>query len=390
MIEPNSLVNDPLSDIGRQMASLSPAQRALLELRLLKKHQQAPKSRELITPRRLKSAPLSFNQQGLWVLNQLMPGESVYHTPTVARLKGHLDVPAMTKSLQAIVDRHDALRTIFRTVDGEPVQFVQEVVLDVPVIDLTHLREADREAEGRKVLCDEVRRPFALSQAPLIRAIIVRLREDEHILLATTHHIATDGWSVGIFHRELSALYEAFSSGGASPLRSLPIQYSDYSLWQREWFAGEVYESQLRYWRRQFATMPPALELPTDHARPNVQAYRAFRGNQQTILLPASLSRRLKAICQQENVTLFMLLLAAFQILLHRHTGGEDIVVGTPIAGRQKGETEDLIGLFINTLAIRANVSGRATVREFLNQVKQVALGAYAHQDLPFERLVKE
>jgi aspartate racemase len=386
MIEPNSLVNN----MGRQMAALSPAQRALLELRLRKKNQQAPKSRQSISPRQLKSAPLSYNQQGLWVLNQLMPGEPVYHTPTAARLRGRLDVQALTKSLQAIVDRHDALRTIFRIVDGEPVQFVQDVRLNIPVIDLSHLSEEDREAQCRTVLRNEVRRPFDLSKGPLFRAIIVRLCEDDHVLLVTTHHIVTDGWSVGIFHRELSALYEAFSSSQPLPLGLLPIQYSDYSLWQREWFAGEVYEAQLAYWKRQFATMPPALELPTDHARPNVQAYRAFRGHQQTVILPASLTRRLRAICQQENVTLFMLLLAAYQILLHRYTGEEDIVVGTPIAGRQNAETEELIGLFINTLALRANVSGDGTVSEFLDQVKQVALGAYTHQDLPFERLVKE
>ncbi|PYS74748.1 MAG: non-ribosomal peptide synthetase [Acidobacteria bacterium] len=204
------------------------------------------------------------------------------------------------------------------------------------------------------------------------------------------HHIVTDGWSVGIFHRELSAVYDAYSAGRSSPLPQLPIQYADYSLWQREWFEGEVYESHLAYWKKQFVTMPAVLKLSTDHQRPNVQAYRAFRGAEQTITLPADLTRRLRLLCQKENVTLFMLLMAAYQILLHRYTGEEDIVVGTPIAGRQTAETEELIGLFINTLAIRANVSSTATFHDFLSHVKQVALGAYAHQDLPFERLVKE
>ena len=384
----NSSVAD--SDIAQQLSALTGAKRALLELQLMKKQKRKEKTRQIVTARNLKSAPLSYNQQGLWVLNQLMPGESVYHSPTAARLRGKLDVPALQKALQAIFARHDGLRTVFRAIDGEPVQLVQDVTLDVPVIDLSAADETEREAEALKILRHEARRPFDLSVGPLMRAVIVRLREDEHILLATLHHIVTDGWSFGIIHRELSSFYEAFAAGGPSPFAELPIQYSDYAMWQREWFEGEVYESQLAYWKKQFATMPPALELPADHRRPSVQAYRAFRGDQQTITLSADLTRRIRKLCQQENVTLFMVLMAAYQILLHRYTEEEDIVVGTPIAGRPVPEIEGLIGLFINTLAIRAQVSGGATVREFLNHVKQVALGAYSNQDLPFERLVKE
>ncbi|HEX7721554.1 MAG TPA: amino acid adenylation domain-containing protein [Pyrinomonadaceae bacterium] len=378
------------TDIGRQMAALSPARRALLELRLMKKNQHEQTTRHVITARHRETAPLSYHQQGLWVLNQLMPGESVYHTPTAARLTGTLNVDALTKALQSIVDRHDALRTVFKIVDGAPMQVIQEVELDTPLVDLTEMWEDQREAEALRTLRHEARRPFDLSQGPLVRSVIVRIAEDEHILLVTMHHIVTDGWSVGIFHRELSALYDAYVSGGSSPFSALPIQYPDYAFWQREWFEGDLHESQLAYWKKQFATMPPALELPADHQRPNVQAYRAFRGAQQTIVLPAALARRLRVLCQKENVTLFMLLMAAYQILLHRYTGEEDIVVGTPIAGRQMAETEELIGLFINTLAIRGNVSSDATVRDFLNHMKQVALGAYAHQDLAFEQLVKE
>src|ERR1043166_3114048 len=384
----NSSVAD--SDIAQQLSARTGAKRALLELQLMKKQKRKEKTRQIVTARKLKSAPLSYNQQGLWVLNQLMPGESVYHSPTAARLRGKLDVPALQKALQAIFARHDGLRTVFRAIDGEPVQLVQDVTLDVPVIDLSAADETEREAEALKILRHEARRPFDLSVGPLMRAVIVRLREDEHILLATLHHIVTDGWSFGIIHRELSSFYEAFAAGGPSPFAELPIQYSDYAMWQREWFEGEVYESQLAYWKKQFATMPPALELPADHPRPSVQAYRAFRGDQQTITLSADLTRRIRKLCQQENVTLFMVLMAAYQILLHRYTEEEDIVVGTPIAGRPVPEIEGLIGLFINTLAIRAQVSSGATVREFLNHVKQVALGAYSNQDLPFERLVKE
>jgi len=384
----NPVVAD--SNLAQQLSALTGAKRALLELQLMKKNQRKEKTRQAITARHLKTAPLSYNQQGLWVLNQLMPGESVYHSPTAARLRGQLDVAALKQALQAIVARHDGLRTIFHVVDGEPKQMVQDITLDVPVIDLSNSDEAGAEAEALNILRHEARRPFDLSLGPLMRAVIVRMREDEHILLVTLHHIITDGWSFGILHRELSSLYEAFAAGRPSPFAALPIQYSDYAMWQREWFEKEVYGSQLAYWKKQFVTMPPALELPGDHPRPSVQAYRAFRGDQQTITLSADLTRRIRTLCQKENVTLFMVLMAAYQILLHRYTGEEDIVVGTPIAGRPVPEIEDLIGLFINTLAIRAQVSSGATVREFLNQVKQVALGAYSNQDLPFERLVKE
>jgi amino acid adenylation domain-containing protein len=384
----NPSVADP--KLSQQLSALTGAQRRLLELRLMKKSRREPKARQTITPRQLKTAPLSYNQQGLWLLDQLMPGESGYHTPTATRLKGMLNVEALRQALQGVINRHDALRTIFKTIDGEPIQVVKEIVLEAPRIDLTKKPENERESAALDILRHDVRRAFDLAEGPLIRAIIVRLREDEHILAVTTHHVVTDGWSVGIFQRELSALYEAYSNGRLSPLAELPIQYTDYALWQREWFEGEVYESQLAYWRRQFATMPQALELPVDHARPNVQTYRAFRGARQAITLPSNLTRRLKQLCQKENVTLFMLLMAAYQILLHRYTGEEDIVVGTPIAGRPVTETDALIGLFINTLALRANISGTTGVRDFLSQVKQVALGAYAHQDLAFERLVKE
>ena len=378
-------------NIGQQLAALTPAQRALLELRLVQKNRRRSGPPQVIKQQTdRESAPLSYNQQGLWVLNQLMPGTSLYHTPMAVRLTGPLNVEALRKALEAIVARHDSLRTTFATVDGAPMQVVSDLTLDVPVVDLGELSESDREAEALRVLRLEARKPFDLSQGPLIRAVLLRMQEHEHILLVTMHHIVTDGWSIGIFQNELSALYEAFATNQPSPLAELPIQYTDYSVWQRQWFDGEVYESQLAYWKKQFATLPPVLELPTDHSRPNVQAYRAFRGAQHTISLSSELTQHLKQLCQKENVTLFMLLMAAYQILLHRYTGEEDIVVGTPIAGRQVRETESLIGLFINTLAMRTNLSGELPFRELLDRVKQVALGAYTHQDLPFERLVKE
>ncbi|MDX6577744.1 MAG: hypothetical protein QOE96_3697 [Blastocatellia bacterium] len=377
--------------IAQQLAGLSPAKRALLELRLMKKR-PAGAARQVI-PRHAtdEPAPLSYNQQGFWLLNQLMPETSLYHTPLAVRLTGFLDVTALKQALNFIVARHAALRTTFTTVEGTPSQFVAgEVVLDLPVIDLSREPETARELSVPNVLQDEVRRPFDLSRGPLIRSLLVRLSEREHTLLITMHHIVTDGWSVGIFQRELSELYKTFTAGERPALPELPIQYPDYSYWQRQWFAGELYESQLSYWKKEFETLPSVLELPTDYPRQSVQAYRAFRGAHHTIRLSKQLTSDLKMLSQNQGVTLFMTLLAAYEILLHRHTGEEDIVVGTPIAGRQMPETESLIGLFINTLPMRTNLAGDPSCGEVLSRIKATALGAYAHQDLPFERLVKE
>ncbi len=378
--------------ITQQLAALSPAKRSLLELRMMqKKRRGETASPAIVRLSERESAPLSNSQQGLWVLNQLMPGESLYHTPTAVRLNGNLDAVALRKALDAIVARHDALRTTFVTVEGTPRQVVtKHISLAMPLIDLTKLAETEREEQAQRLLRHEVRKPFDLSEGPLIRALLLKLKDEEHILLVTIHHIVTDGWSMGIFSRELSALYESFHNEQPSPLAELRIQYLDYADWQRRCFDGEVYRSQLAYWKEKFATLPAALELPTDHPRPNVQAYKAFRGERHTIRLPKQTTKDLKLLCQKENVTLFMALLAAYLVLLHRYTGEGDIVVGTPMAGRQMPETEELIGLFINTLALRTEVSGDLSFRELLERVKQVALEAYAHQDLPFERLVKE
>jgi amino acid adenylation domain-containing protein len=377
---------------AEQIAALSPAKRALLDLRMKKKRLRVTPAQPVIQ-RRIAggSSPLSYNQQGLWVLNQLMPGTSLYHTPTAVRLTGTLDVGTLKKALNFIVSRHDALRTTFTNADGTPAQSIAgELSVEVPLIDLSDLSETDREAEALRMLQDEARRLFDLSRGPLIRSILLRLQEQEHILLVTMHHIVTDGWSIGIFHRELSALYEAFLAGKPSPLAELPIQYADFSHWQREWLGSEACKLLLSYWKKQFATLPPVLELPTDQLRPNVHAYHAFRGAHHTLRLSREFTSELKQFCQQKRVTLFMTLLSAYKVLLHRYTGEEDIVVGTPIAGRTMSETEDLIGLFINTLALRSNLSGDPSFVELLDRVKETALGAYAHQDLPFERLVKE
>ena len=376
-------------NLDQRLAALSPAQRAMLERRLMQKTKRPrPDPRAIMRQPDRSSAPLSYNQQGLWVLNQLMPGQPVYHSPAAVRFTGPLHVQALIRGLQTIVDRHESLRTTFQMIDGSPRQVINNFSLDVPQLDLSDWQDSEREAQASRILRDEVRRPFDLACGPLVRAILLRMTDDDHILLVTMHHIVTDGWSFGIFNRELSRLYAAFAAERPSSLPELVVQYLDYSVWQRERLAGGVYEAQLAYWKKQFRVLPPPLELPSDYPRRN--EIRSYRGAQQTISLSADLTREIKRACQNEGVTLFMMLMAAYQILLHRYTGQDDIVIGTPIAGRQQQETERLIGLFINTLAIRLDLSGAPTVREILERVKRVALGAYAHQDLPFERLVKE
>ena len=380
------------TDLKQQLAALSPAKRALLELKLMKRNGSRKAAEETIPLRADRGpAPLSQTQQGLWVMSQLMPDSFLYQIPQALRLTGALNIEALHRTLDAIVERHEALRTIFKMFDGVPMQVVQDHVrIELPLIDLSAMPEAEREEEARRVLALEGRRPFDVSAGPLMRCHVLRLADSEHILLVTTHHIVTDGWSIGIFQRELMELYEAFAAGRPSPLPELRIQYTDYAVWHRKWFAGDVYESQLAYWKKQFATTTPVLELPADHARSNFQAYRAYRGLQQTLALSPELTRQINDLCRKEEATPFMMLLAAFKVLLHRYTGEEDIVVGSPIAGRCMAETEPLIGLFINVLALRSDVSGDPTFREFLTRVKETALGAYAHQDLPFETLVRE
>src|SRR5437588_6893512 len=379
-------------NLRQKLAALSPAKRALLELKLMKRNGSKVAAEVKIARRSNRgTATLSYNQQGLWVLSQLMPDSWLYQIPKAVRLTGNLNVPAMQATLNEIVARHESLRTTFKTIDGIPVQSIAEsLCLETPLIDLSHLPEPDREAEAKSILSSEGRRPFNLADGPLIRSLLLRMKDDDHILLVTTHHIVTDGWSMGIFHRELMELYEAFASDRPSSLPELPIQYADYAIWHRKWFEGAVYESQLAYWKKQFATPAPVLELPTDNARSSSHAYRAYRGETQTLHLSKELTRKVNEFCRTESATPFMALLAAFKVLLNRYTGEEDLVVGSPIAGRCLAETEPLIGLFINVLALRVDLSGNPTFRELLSRVKDTALGAYAHQDLPFETLVRE
>jgi amino acid adenylation domain-containing protein len=337
---------------------------------------------------RVRELPLSFAQQRLWFLDQLEPDSSAYNRPVFIRLIGSLDLPALEQSLNRIVDRHEALRTTFPAVDGQPVQVISgSLTLTLAVEDLSDRPEGERQAEAARLAVEAAQGRFDLAQGPLVRVALLRLRQEEHVLLLTLHHIVFDGWSKDVLLRELLALYQALSAGKPSPLPPLPIQYADYSVRQRQETQGEGMERQLAYWKRQLAGSPGLLELPTDRPRALAQTSRGARGS---LFLPAPLSAALRALSQREGATLFMTLLAAFQALLFRYTGQEDIAVGTPMAGRNRVEVEGLIGLFVNTLVLRTDLSGDPSFRELLGRVREVALGAYGHQDVPFERLVEE
>ena len=330
---------------------------------------------------------LSFAQQRLWFLDQLVPGSIAYNISEAVRLTGPLNVVALEQSLTEILRRQEILRTTFGAIDGKPFQTISPAKpFILPVTDLQHFPETEREAEARRQATEEARQSFDLAKGPLFRAILLRLGEEDHVFLFIMHHVVSDGWSMGVFFRELAALYEAFSSGKPSPLAELPIQYADFAYWQRQWLQGEVLETQLSYWKEQLQGVP-VLQLPTDRPRPAVQT---FHGASQSLVLPRSLAEALKRLSRQEGVTLFMTLLAAFKTLLCRYTGQEDIVVGTPMAGRNRVEIEPLIGFFINTLALRTDLSGDSSFRELRRRVREVTLGAYAHQDLPLEKLVEE
>ena len=332
--------------------------------------------------------PMSFAQQRLWFLDQFEPGNTLYNIVWPMRLRGHLNVEALGQSLNEIARRHEVLRATFRTIDDQPLQVIapwQHIPLVIE--DLTSLSTDEKEAEIQRLAQDAAETPISLQQGPMLRARLARLADEEHALILTLHHIVGDRWSRGIFFRELGALYEAFSQGKPSPLPELPLQYTDFAVWQREWLSGNNLEKQLSYWKQELAGAPASLELPTDRARP---ALASFHGRVYSFDIPREQMEALNAFSRREGVTLFMLVLAAFQGLLARYSGQEEVVVGTPIANRNRAELEDLIGFFANTLALRTSFAGNPTFRELLARVRETALGAYAHPDLPFEKLVEE
>jgi amino acid adenylation domain-containing protein len=334
--------------------------------------------------------PLSFAQQRLWFLDQFDPGHASYLIPLAVRIQGQLDVAALQQALNQVVARHAVLRTSFQQSGaaagaGSDSRLIQVIHPQLTIRLSIHDMRGASVAEQMAALAAEAAQPFDLSRPPLLRAALQILGGDAYMLLLTLHHIITDGWSRSILVRDLIAFYESGTRSLPVALPELPIQYADYAIWQRGWLQGKILEQQLDYWRQQLADAPPVLELPTDRPRP---AVRIARGEQLSWSLPASLSQALQDLSQAEGATLFMTLLAAFNVLLYRWSGQTDLVVGTPIAGRSQAATYDLIGCFVNTLVLRTKLAGRMRFRELLRQVRELCLGAYAHQDLPFELLV--
>ncbi len=351
-----------------------------------------PPAPPLLAVPREGSLPLSFAQQRLWFIDQLEPGSPLYNMPGALRAEGPLDGAVLALCLGEIVRRHEALRTVFAAPEGSPVQVIRpaEPFL-LPIVDLSELPQKEREALVVTLTGEEAARPFDLTGgpacSPLLRGLLLRLAERDHVVVLTVHHIASDGWSLGILVREIAALYPAFAEGTPSPLPELPVQYADFAVWQSSWLHGEVLEQEIAFWRRQLAGLPPLLELPTDRPRPAVQSYR---GAARPVRLPAELTRQAEALGRREGATLFMVLLAGFQTLLARYSGQDDLTVGSPVAGRNRVETEGLIGFFVNTLVLRGDLAGTPTFRELLGRVREIALAAYLHQDAPFEKLVEE
>ncbi|BAY15305.1 AMP-dependent synthetase and ligase [Anabaenopsis circularis NIES-21] len=341
-----------------------------------------PKQLELKPISREGQLPLCLAQERLWFLEQLEPGNPFYNVAIAIQLNGTLNITILQQSLNAIVQRHESLRTSFTSIAGQPVPIIHPCVdVQLAIEDCTIWKSIEI------LIQEEAQKPFDLSQAPLLRAKLLCLSANQHLLLLTTHHIISDGWSVGVLIQELATVYQAFIEGKAFPLAELPIQYADFAYWQRQWLQQEVLKTQLNYWLQQLNNIPALLQLPTDRPRPSVQS---FMGKKHTLTLPQHLSAAVKDFSQQEGVTVFMTFLATFQTLLYSLSHQEDIVVGSPVAGRNHSKTQGLIGFFINTLVLRTNLSGNPTFRELLGRVKKVAIEGYIHQDVPFEKLVEE
>ncbi|HEX7241424.1 MAG TPA: condensation domain-containing protein, partial [Longimicrobiaceae bacterium] len=332
--------------------------------------------------------PLSLAQQRLWLVDRLDPGSPAYNVPVALRMRGPLDVGVLRRTLAEVVRRHEALRTVFTDAGGRPAQVVRPAPREVlREVELSALAETAREAELRRLVAEEAVRPFDLERGPLLRATLVRTAERESAMLFTLHHIVCDGWSTGVLVREVSALYDAFSRGEASPLPELRTQYPDFSVWQRKAMRDGALDGHVAYWKEKLAGAPPVLEVPTDRPRPPVAG---GSGVTRIRALDPGTARALRELGRAEGTSLFMTALAAWQALLALWSGRDDVVVGTPIAGRTRIELEGLIGFFVNTLVLRTDLSGDPTVRELLLRARETMLDAEAHQDLPFDRLVEE
>ena len=373
--------------LSERQSRLSVAQRATLEERIRDAARGASSPGRI--PRRSDPGapiPLSSAQQRLWFLDQLAPGNCWYNVTRTMRIEGALAADALGRSFEEVVARHEALRTTIANRDGHPVQIIAPAAsVAFPIVRLEHVPEGGREAAALALALEDAERPFDLSRGPLLRAMLFRLSPEHHVLQVTAHHIVTDGWSMETFFREISSLYEAFSAGATPSLEPLGIQYPDFCLWQREWLETEAARAQIDHWAERLRGAAP-LDLPTDRPRPAVPS---FRGGRRTRMVSSRVLEGLRALAHSERATLFMVLLAAFDAFLQRHTGQDDILVATPIAGRRRPELENLIGFFANTVVVRGDLSGKPTFRELVRRVRETALDAYAHQDVPLEKLVQ-
>ncbi|HEV2734153.1 MAG TPA: condensation domain-containing protein, partial [Longimicrobiaceae bacterium] len=378
-----------MSDLSARLAQLPLEKRIVLQKMLRDKAAAAGGGRRRIARvERDGPLPLSFAQQRLWFLHQLDPASRAYSVPVALWMRGTLDVAALDRSLREIISRHEVLRTVFAESDGEPVQVVRpQGAVELPVVDLAGLPGASREAELGRLAAAHAHRPFDLRRGPLMRVMLVRVSPGDTGLLFNLHHIISDAWSAEVLVREVSTLYEGHLRGEARPLPELPVQYADFAAWQRKWLQGEVLEEQIGFWRERLRGAPPVLEIPTDRVRSATPGDEVARS---TIVLPPELVGDLQALSEREGATLFMTLLGAWKLLLSRYSGQEDVVVGPVVAGRGRAEVEGLIGFFVNTLVLRTDLSGDPTVRELVRRARETTLGAFSHQELPFERLVKE
>ncbi len=372
-----------MDNLAAVINNLSPAKRELLARRLNKttaRLEGIPQRPETGSP-----PPVSFAQERLWFVQQIDPDTAAYNIPAALQLSGRLDVAALERSLREVVRRHEVLRTSFRLINSTVVQVIAaELSFSLETIDLGG--DSDREARVQTLIREKAQQPFKLDEGPAWRASLLRLDDDEHVLLFTMHHIVCDGWSTDVLVRELTRLYQAYTQGRISPLPELPIQYADYVVWQREWLSGDVVAAQVDYWKKQLQGKVEQLELPVDRQRTSLQS---FRGASQSWEFPAELSHQLKALGRREGATLFMVVLAALKALLHYYSGQQRITIGAPVAHRDRAEMQPLIGLFLNTLVLCTDMSGDPTFRELLQRVREVSLGAHAHQDVPLEKLME-
>lgn len=371
-----------------ERGSSSSDRRELIDRLLKAKGIKLPETQTIPKRRTGKPCPLSFAQERLWFVEQLYPGSPTYNLCRALVLTGRLDVGALKRSLNRIVARHEVLRTCFFQQAGSPFQHViEKLELELPVIDLSELTSEQRRQQSHRISTAEVNRGFDLSQAPLLRAILIREAEQEHILVVTMHHISSDGWSVGVMVRELGEIYRAEVEGRDAKLEELEVQYGDYAEWQREWLKGEVLEKELGYWREQLADAPHIINLPTDYPR---RETLSARGSHQQFFLDDSFSETIRALASEEAATPFMVLMSTFQLLLYRYSGQDCFLIGADVAGRNRAQTEPLIGFFVNMLVTRADLSGDPTFRGLLRRVRDMAVAAYAHQDMPFDKIVEE